>query len=134
MSELHGHGIYVPKVLLKVFGQDTLQDEARCALSCLALRRWGKCALCVTSDRRVSRVIVANIEHSVTMQYLWVNGADQGQNVNLRVPPNNNPVTDVTSKDITCNVGGTSGSGVSTATIPAGANVRLNATHDGFAC
>ncbi len=57
------------------------------------------------------------------MQYLWVNGVDQGQNVDLRVPPNNNPVTDVTSNDLTCNVGGTSGSGVSTATIPAGATV-----------
>ncbi|PSS35482.1 hypothetical protein PHLCEN_2v1637 [Hermanssonia centrifuga] len=47
------------------------------------------------------------------MQYLWVDGVDQGQNVDLRVPPNNNPVTDVTSNDLTCNVGGTSGSGVS---------------------
>ena len=64
------------------------------------------------------------------MQYLWVNGADQGQNVNLRVPPNNNPVTDVTSKDITCNVGGTSGASVSTVTVPAGANVRTNAACD----
>ena len=57
------------------------------------------------------------------MQYIWVNGADQGQNVDIRIPPNNNPVTDVTSKDITCNVNGLSGSGVSTATIPAGATV-----------
>lgn len=66
------------------------------------------------------------------MQYLWVNGADQGQNVNLRVPPNNNPVTDVTSKDITCNVGGTSGAAVSTVAIPAGANVGLSTTHDEY--
>lgn len=61
----------------------------------------------------------------VTMQYIWVNGADQGQNVDIRVPPNNNPVTDVTSKDITCNVNGLSGSGVSTATVPAGATVNI---------
>ena len=46
---------------------------------------------------------------SVTMQYIWVNGEDQGQNTALRVPPNNNPVTDVTSTDLTCNVGGLSG-------------------------
>ena len=59
------------------------------------------------------------------MQYIWVNGQDQGQNVDIRVPPNNNPVTDVTSKDLTCNVGGTSGAGVSTVTIPAGSTVSL---------
>jgi len=60
-----------------------------------------------------------------TLQYIWVNGVDQGQNVDLRVPPNNNPVTDVTSTDLTCNVNGLSGSSVSTATIPAGANITF---------
>ncbi|KAI0065807.1 hypothetical protein BV25DRAFT_1596550 [Artomyces pyxidatus] len=60
-----------------------------------------------------------------TMQYIWVNGADQGQNNFIRVPPNNNPVTDVTSTDLTCNVGGTSGSSVSTVSIPAGTNITF---------
>ncbi|KAL0571426.1 hypothetical protein V5O48_010542 [Marasmius crinis-equi] len=60
-----------------------------------------------------------------TMQYLWVNGVDQGHNVGIRIPPNNNPVTDVTSKDITCNVNGLSGANVNTVTIPAGANITL---------
>ncbi|KAI0772078.1 glycoside hydrolase [Trametes elegans] len=60
-----------------------------------------------------------------TMQYIWVNGEDQGQNNDIRVPPNNNPVTDVTSKDLTCNVNGLSGSGVSTVSIPAGANITF---------
>ncbi|KAF8980032.1 glycosyl hydrolase family 61-domain-containing protein [Cyathus striatus] len=57
-----------------------------------------------------------------TMQYIWVNGADQGQNNYIRVPPSNNPVTDVTSTDLTCNVNGLSGSSVSTVTIPAVSN------------
>ncbi|KAI0821225.1 glycoside hydrolase [Irpex lacteus] len=60
-----------------------------------------------------------------TMQYLWINGVDQGLNTDLRVPPSNNPVTDVTSTDLTCNVNGLSGAGVSTATIPAGATVTF---------
>lgn len=60
-----------------------------------------------------------------TMQYIWINGKDQGQDVALRIPPNNNPVTDVTSRDLTCNVGGTSGAGVSTVEIPAGANITF---------
>ncbi|KAF9000240.1 glycoside hydrolase [Cyathus striatus] len=60
-----------------------------------------------------------------TMQYIWVNGADQGQNNYIRVPPSNNPVTDVTSTDLTCNVNGLSGSSVSTVTIPAGTNITF---------
>ncbi|KAF5387878.1 hypothetical protein D9615_000831 [Tricholomella constricta] len=60
-----------------------------------------------------------------TMQYLWVNGADQGKNTYLRVPPNNNPVTDVNSSDMTCNVNGLSGSATGTVTIPAGATIQL---------
>ncbi|KAF9444446.1 lytic polysaccharide monooxygenase [Macrolepiota fuliginosa MF-IS2] len=60
-----------------------------------------------------------------TMQYIWNNGVDEGQNNYIRVPPNNNPVTDVTSTDITCNVGGTSGSSVSTASISAGATITF---------
>lgn len=59
------------------------------------------------------------------MQYIWVNGVDQGQNVDIRVPPNNNPVTDVTSKDLTCNVNGLSGAGVGTVTVPAGATITF---------
>ncbi|KAF9498853.1 hypothetical protein BDN71DRAFT_1587202 [Pleurotus eryngii] len=60
-----------------------------------------------------------------TLQYIWVNGVDQGLNTGLRIPPNNNPVTDVTSKDLTCNVNGLSGAGVSTVSIPAGANITF---------
>ncbi|KAI0711076.1 glycosyl hydrolase family 61-domain-containing protein [Cerioporus squamosus] len=49
-----------------------------------------------------------------TMQYIWDNGVDEGRHF-IRVPPNNNPVTDVTSKDLTCN----------TLSIPAGANITF---------
>ncbi|KAF9000239.1 glycoside hydrolase [Cyathus striatus] len=68
---------------------------------------------------------VATVHAHFTLQYIWVNGADQGQNNYLRIPPNNNPVTDVTSTDLTCNVNGLSGSSVSTASVPAGANITL---------
>lgn len=60
-----------------------------------------------------------------TMQYTWINGVDQGLNKYIRVPPSNNPVTDVTSTDLTCNVNGLSGAGVETATIAAGTNITL---------
>ncbi|GLB34229.1 putative glycoside hydrolase family 61 [Lyophyllum shimeji] len=60
-----------------------------------------------------------------TMQYIWNNGVDEGLNNYIRVPPNNNPVTDVTSTDLTCNVNGLSGSGVQTLTIPAGATITF---------
>ncbi|KAF9527995.1 glycoside hydrolase [Crepidotus variabilis] len=60
-----------------------------------------------------------------TMQYIWNGATDQGINNYIRIAPNNNPVTDVTSKDLTCNVGGTSGSSVKTLAIPAGTNVTF---------
>ncbi|KAF8592296.1 lytic polysaccharide monooxygenase [Ramaria rubella] len=59
------------------------------------------------------------------MQYWWKNGVDQGLNTDIRVPPNNNPVTDVTSTDLTCNVNGLSGAGVATATVNAGDTITL---------
>ncbi|KAH8833434.1 glycoside hydrolase [Flagelloscypha sp. PMI_526] len=69
---------------------------------------------------------VAALAHAHhTMQYVWINGVDQGKNVGIRIPPNNNPVTDVTSTDITCNVGGTSGSSVSTLSVPSGATISF---------
>ncbi|KAL1747270.1 glycoside hydrolase [Schizophyllum fasciatum] len=73
----------------------------------------------------VALACAAAAQAHFTMQYIWVNGADQGQNVALRVPPNNNPVTDVTSTDLTCNVGGLTGAGVETVEIPAGANITF---------
>lgn len=60
-----------------------------------------------------------------TMQYIWDNGVDKGLNNYIRVPPSNNPVTDVTSTDLTCNVNGTSGTGVSTLSISAGTNITF---------
>ncbi|TDL29951.1 hypothetical protein BD410DRAFT_737143 [Rickenella mellea] len=60
-----------------------------------------------------------------TMQYLWDNGVDQGLNNYIRVPPNNNPVTDVTSTDLTCNVNDLSGAGVSTLSIAAGTTITF---------
>jgi len=60
-----------------------------------------------------------------TLQYLWVNGVDQGLNKGLRIPPNNNPVTDVNSNTLTCNVNGDSGSSVSTITVASGATLTF---------
>ncbi|KAJ7901986.1 glycoside hydrolase [Mycena olivaceomarginata] len=60
-----------------------------------------------------------------TLQYVWANGVDGGYNNYVRVPPNNNPVTDVASADLTCNVGGASGAGVQTLSVAGGANITL---------
>ncbi|KAG6919768.1 hypothetical protein DXG01_001607 [Tephrocybe rancida] len=57
--------------------------------------------------------------------YIWDNGVDEGLNNYIRVTPTNNPVTDVTSTDITCNVNGLSGSTVSTLTVNAGASITF---------
>lgn len=43
-----------------------------------------------------------------TLQAVWINGVDQGLGNSasgyIRSPPNNSPLVDVTSKDMTCNV------------------------------
>ncbi|KAH8093100.1 glycoside hydrolase family 61 protein [Cristinia sonorae] len=49
---------------------------------------------------------VASAAAHATVWGVWVNGVDQGdgRNVYIRSPPNNNPVKDLTSPDMTCNV------------------------------
>ena len=39
-----------------------------------------------------------------TVQAVWINDADQGTGTAIRSPPNNSPLVDVTSSDMTCNV------------------------------
>ncbi|TFK96547.1 glycosyl hydrolase family 61-domain-containing protein [Pterulicium gracile] len=59
-----------------------------------------------------------------TMQYLFVNGVDQGRNVGIRIPPSNSPVEDINSPNIRCNVNG--GTGVAqTVNVPSGATVEF---------
>lgn len=41
-------------------------------------------------------------------QQLWVDDVDQAGTC-VRLPPSNSPVQDVTSNDLVCNVGGTTG-------------------------
>lgn len=66
---------------------------------------------------------------------LWVNGVTSGYQVGIRMPPSNNPVTDVTSNDITCNVNGNKvPSGVSTIAAQAGNTIKVqwdSSTHPG---
>lgn len=52
--------------------------------------------------------LVASATAHSTFQQLWVNDVDQ-EGTCVRTPPSNSPVTSVTSSDITCNVGGTTG-------------------------
>ncbi|KAM5540356.1 hypothetical protein V8D89_005814 [Ganoderma adspersum] len=67
----------------------------------------------------------AAVNAHFTMQYIWDGATDEGQNNFIRVPPSNNPVTDVTSTDLTCNVNGLSGANVETLSIPAGTNITF---------
>ncbi|KAJ3868267.1 glycosyl hydrolase family 61-domain-containing protein [Lentinula novae-zelandiae] len=54
---------------------------------------------------------VASASAHATFQDLWINGVDAGSSC-VRLPLSNNPVTDVTSDDLTCNVTPTPSSGV----------------------
>ncbi|EIW78453.1 glycoside hydrolase family 61 protein [Coniophora puteana RWD-64-598 SS2] len=51
----------------------------------------------------VAAALVAGASAHATFQDLWINGVDYSQSC-VRLPQSNNPVTDVTSTDLTCNV------------------------------
>ncbi|KAL9108315.1 MAG: hypothetical protein Q9227_006914 [Pyrenula ochraceoflavens] len=69
------------------------------------------------------------------LHQFWINGVSPGYQASIRMPPSNNPVTDVTSNDITCNVNGNKvPSGVSTTAAKAGDRVEVQwdaSTHPG---
>ncbi|KAI8939571.1 hypothetical protein NX059_003335 [Plenodomus lindquistii] len=67
-----------------------------------------------------------------TVYNILVNGKDQGVGNQaggyIDSPPNNNPVTDVTSKDMTCNVAGTKAA--KSVTVAAGDEITFQWHHD----
>ncbi|KAB8299917.1 hypothetical protein EYC80_000160 [Monilinia laxa] len=52
--------------------------------------------------------VMAVVMSHATFQELWINGVDQVGSC-VRLPPSNSPVTDLTSTDLRCNLGGTVG-------------------------
>ncbi|KZV59389.1 carbohydrate-binding module family 1 protein [Peniophora sp. CONT] len=56
-------------------------------------------------------VLASRVAAHATFQELWVNNVDQGAYC-VRLPQSNNPVTDVTSNDLTCNVNAASSGGI----------------------
>jgi len=112
----------------------------------------------------LSAALVAGVSAHQNFHQFWVNDVSPGYQVGIRMPPSNNPVvrnksnymllhsfpnptpqyvtpwpnmmkqTDVTSNDIVCNVGGTSGSGVKTVAAKAGDTIKVqwdSSTHPG---
>jgi cellulase len=69
------------------------------------------------------------------MHELFVNGVSPGNEVGLRMPPSNSPVTDLTSDDMACNVGGSKvPSGVKTIDAAEGDTIKVkwdNSGHPG---
>jgi cellulase len=67
-----------------------------------------------------------------TIYAAWINGEDQGLGNSadgyIRSPPNNNPVKDVTSSDMTCNVNNVATA--ETLSVAAGDEVREPTYHE----
>ncbi|KAI1339798.1 glycosyl hydrolase family 61-domain-containing protein [Xylariaceae sp. FL0016] len=79
-------------------------------------------------------LLVTAVTAHQNFHQLWVNGETPGYQVGIRMPPSNNPVTDVTSNDIVCNVDGTSGTGVAVVPVAAGDSIEVqwdSSTHPG---
>ncbi|KAG8714730.1 hypothetical protein FRC08_011521 [Ceratobasidium sp. 394] len=72
--------------------------------------------------------VLAAVATQVAAHYRWtnliVNGVKTGDYVHVRQNTNyNSPVTNVSSTDLTCNVGGRSGGSTQTATVAAGSTI-----------
>ena len=71
--------------------------------------------------------LVAAVSAHQNLHQFWVNDVSPGYQVGLRMPPSNSPVTDVTSNDIACNVGGsTVPSGVETIAANEGDKITVS--------
>lgn len=67
-----------------------------------------------------------------TWNQLWINDVTPGNQVGIRMPPSNSPVTDVTSNDMACNVGGSKvPSGVKTLEAKEGDSIKVQWTQSG---
>ncbi|KAK2610300.1 hypothetical protein N8I77_003746 [Diaporthe amygdali] len=82
----------------------------------------------------VSTLAAVATAHQNLHQF-WVNDVSPGYEIGIRRAPSNNPVTDVTSNDITCNVNGNNvPSGVTTVAAKAGDTIKVqwdSSTHPG---
>ncbi|KAF3909846.1 Endoglucanase-4 [Orbilia brochopaga] len=81
-----------------------------------------------------SLLLVAQALAHQNLHQFWVNGVTPGYQVGIRMPPSNNPVTDVTSTDIVCNVNGLSGANVDVIAANAGDTIQVQwdvSTHPG---
>ncbi|KKY36566.1 putative endoglucanase ii [Diaporthe ampelina] len=82
----------------------------------------------------VSTLAAVATAHQNLHQF-WVNDVSPGYEVGIRKAPSNNPVTDVTSNDITCNVNGNNvPSGVTTVAARPGDTIKVqwdSSTHPG---
>ncbi|EMR67821.1 putative endoglucanase ii protein [Eutypa lata UCREL1] len=79
-------------------------------------------------------ILAAAVSAHQNFHQFWVNDESPGFEVGIRMPPSNNPVTDVTSNDIVCNVDGTDGTGVETVAASAGDTITVQwdqSTHPG---
>ncbi|KAK6335605.1 hypothetical protein TWF696_002372 [Orbilia brochopaga] len=81
-----------------------------------------------------SLFMIAQVLAHQNLHQFWVNGVTPGYQVGIRMPPSNNPVTDVTSTDIVCNVNGQSGANVDVIPANAGDTIQVQwdvSTHPG---
>ncbi|KAH7381878.1 putative endo-beta-1,4-glucanase D [Cadophora sp. MPI-SDFR-AT-0126] len=88
----------------------------------------------LTNAAIIASLLTAVSAHQNFHQF-WVNDVSPGVDTGIRMPPSNSPVTDVTSDDITCNVGGnTVPSGVITTEANEGDTIKVkwdSSTHPG---
>ncbi|KAK7757428.1 hypothetical protein SLS62_000442 [Diatrype stigma] len=79
----------------------------------------------IASASFLASAAITTVSAHQNFHQFWVNDVSPGYQVGIRMPPSNNPVTDVTSNDIICNVDGTDGTGVETVAASAGDTITV---------
>ncbi|KAF1954553.1 hypothetical protein CC80DRAFT_475786 [Byssothecium circinans] len=74
----------------------------------------------------IASTLLAAVSAHQNFHQFWVNDVSPGYQAGIRMPPSNSPVTDVTSNDMACNVGGSKvPSGVVTVAAAEGDTIKV---------
>ncbi|KAJ4342359.1 hypothetical protein N0V95_006954 [Ascochyta clinopodiicola] len=74
----------------------------------------------------IATALISAVAAHQNLHQFWINDETPGYQVGIRMPPSNSPVTDLTSDDLACNVGGSKvPSGVETVAAAEGDSIKV---------
>lgn len=77
------------------------------------------------SKALLTTALISAVSAHQNFHQIWINDVTPGNQAGIRMPPNNSPVEDVTSKNMACNVPSTNGAAVKTLDASAGDAIKV---------